>query len=344
MLRLLLAFLCVIPILGVAQDFNDFERGSNEARFVFYNVENLFDVFDDSLKRDEEFTPEGAKHWNNRKYYNKLHNLSKVILSVGGWDLPELVAFCEVENRKVISDLLYHTPLKEKGYEIVHFESPDRRGIDVAFMYLPEKIKVLDSRPIPITFPWDSSYKTRDILEAKLLLFNTDTVMFYVNHWPSKWGGHMETEQSRMYVGQTLRKRIDEVNSSDISIIAMGDFNDMPTDKSLIEGLGAKTDSNSVGKTDLFNLSYQLQQQNIGSHKYQNEWSLIDQVIINNTLFQGTSGLGVKGKSAQVFKPSFLIIPDEKFQGEKTNRTFLGMRYLGGYSDHLPVYIDVIRE
>jgi exonuclease III len=327
-----------------AQQFDDFERSKYEARFVFYNVENLFDISDDSLKRDEEFTPEGNKHWTNRKYFDKLHNLSKVILSVGGWSLPEVVAFCEVENRKVIEDLLFHTPLKDKGYKIVHFESPDRRGIDVAFIYLPEKITVLDAKPVPITFPWDSTYKTRDILQAKLLLFGTDTLMFFVNHWPSKWGGHLETDKSRFYVGSRLREVIQSNQKDDISILAMGDFNDQPTDKSLTEGLGAQTDSSGLNQSDIYNLSYPLQLKNVGSHKYQNDWSLIDQVIVNYGLVKSNTGLRIKGKEAFVYNPEFLLTKDEKYQGEKPNRTFLGMRYLGGYSDHLPIYVDIIKN
>jgi hypothetical protein len=191
-----------------SQTFNDFERGNTEARFVFYNTENLFDVIKDSIKRDEDFTPDGAKHWDKWKYNEKQNNLSKVIVSVGGWNLPELVAFCEIENKKVLYDLTNYTSLKNKGYEIVHFESPDRRGIDVGFIYLKEKIQVLNAEPVSINFPWDSTYKTRDILHAKLLLFGTDTLHFFVCHWPSKWGGHLETDKSRLFVGNVLTKYV----------------------------------------------------------------------------------------------------------------------------------------
>lgn len=324
---------------------SDFERNKHEARFVFYNTENLFDTENDSVKRDDDFTPDGAKHWNNRKYYQKLTALSKVIMSVGGWDLPEVVAFCELENRRVLEDLLRSTPLKGKGYQILHYESPDRRGIDVGMIYLPQKVKVLKSEPIGIQFPWDKNYKTRDILHAKLLLFGSDTLHFFVNHWPSKWGGHMETDKSRHWVGSTLKKEVQAIQEKDKNpVLIMGDLNDRPSDKSVTDGLGAKIDSAGLKNNQLFNLTYRLQQNNIGSHKYQSEWSLIDQAIVSYDLLNGQQPIKIKGNEAYIYKPDYLLVPDDKFQGTKPNRTYLGMSYQGGYSDHLPVYLDVVRR
>lgn len=321
------------------QDFDDFERGKTEARFVFYNTENLFDVVDDSIKRDEDFTPDGAKHWDKWKYREKENNISKVIVSVGGWNLPELVAFCEIENQKVLYDLTNYTSLKGSGYEIVHYESPDRRGIDVGFIYLKEKIQVIKSEPIEIKFPWDSTYKTRDILYAQLLLFGTDTLNFFVCHWPSKWGGHLETDKSRFFVGSVLKEKIQTLKPG-ANVLVMGDMNDTPFDESVTEGLGAKTDTMNCENSCLVNLSAKFVEEKSGTHKYQSEWSVIDHVIVSNNLLKTNNKFEVKNGSAYIFRPDFLIETDLKNNGDKPFRSYNGMRYNAGYSDHLPVFID----
>ena len=332
----------LFPNVLISQSFNDFERSNTEARFVFYNTENLFDIYKDSVKRDEDFTPDGAKHWDKWKYSEKQENLSKVIISIGGWDLPELVAFCEIENKKVLYDLTNYTSLKNKGYEIIHFESPDRRGIDVGFIYLKDKIEVLEAEPITINFPWDSNYKTRDILHAKLLLFKTDALHFFVCHWPSKWGGHLETDKSRFLVGSVLKKEIDKTYNENpgAKILVMGDMNDTPFDESLTEGLGAKTDTVNCKRNSLVNLSAAFVNDKTGTHKYQDNWSVIDHVIVNYDLLNPNNSMHVKDRRAYVFKEDYLIEKDPKFFGEKPFRTYVGMRYNGGYSDHLPVFVD----
>jgi len=239
-------------------------------------------------------------------------------------------------------DLTNYTSLKNNGYEIVHYESPDRRGIDVGFIYLKEKIQVLDSEPVQINFPWDSTYKTRDILHAELLLFGTDTLHFFVCHWPSKWGGHLETDKSRFFVGSVLKQKIQEVQSAEpnAKILVMGDMNDTPFDESVKEGLGAKTDSANCSSNDLINLSARFVAEKTGTHKYQSDWSVIDHVIVSCNLLNETEQLAIKNNNAYVFKPDYLIEKDLKHNGEKPFRSYNGMRYNAGYSDHLPVFID----
>lgn len=347
MLRIVITFtfISVCSVLWGQQKFEDFERDDHTARFVFYNLENLFDTFKDSIKRDEDFTPKGQKFWTPRKYWEKQKNISKVILSVGGWDLPEVVAFCEVENRRVLEDLINQTGLKDKGYKILHYESPDRRGIDVGLIYLPEKVEVLNSNNIPIIFPWDENYKTRDILYAQFLMFGSDTINFFVNHWPSKWGGHMETDKSRLLVGQTLKSEVNKLlfKNKNAQVLLMGDFNDEPTDNSLVFGLEAKTDSSKLKSGDLYNVTSHYESGKYGTHKFQNNWSVIDQVIITSNVLWGTNGLQIKNRNCFIYKPDYLITMDEKFNGEKPFRSYAGMKYTGGYSDHLPVYLDIIK-
>ncbi len=166
-------------------------------RVMFYNVENLFDTKDDSLTSDEEFLPDGDRHWNTNKFYKKLNNIYKVILGVGEWNPPAIVALCEIENRFVLNQLVYQTPLKKFDYKVVHFESPDRRGIDVAMLYRKELFHVDTAFPIQINFPFDENSKTRDILYVKGSFDKKDTIHFFINHWPSRYGGYMQTKPKR---------------------------------------------------------------------------------------------------------------------------------------------------
>lgn len=318
-------------------DFNDEPRGDNGIRVAFYNVENLFDTEDDPVKRDDEFTEKGDKHWNQRKYFEKLNKISKVVISLGGWEAVELMAFCELENRRVLQDLIDKTPLNSTDYKIVHYESPDRRGIDVGLIYRPEKVELVYSEVLPIVFPWDENYKTRDILHARLVILQSDTIDFYVNHWPSRWRGQLETEQSRMHVAKTLVNHRDTLTNPKKAII-VGDFNDGPTDKSIKEVLKAELDTSK--SASYYNLMFPFLNKT-GTNKFQGEWSIIDQVIVSDTWFRPNQSITIKYNHAHIFNAEFLLEPDPKFQGFQLNRTYLGMRYKGGFSDHLPVYLDL---
>ena len=338
-----LLFALLSFVLHAQEEFDASFRGDEGLRVAFYNTENLFDTYDDPQKRDDEFTVEGAKRWSNKRYYDKLNKLSKVVVSIGGWEPVEVMAFCELENEKVLKDLIYETPLKGKGYKHLHYESPDRRGIDVGLIYRTEKVEVLESRQIPINFPWDSTYKTRDILEVKFKALNGEEFYLFVNHWPSRWRGQLETDRSRRFVASVLKSRVQELQTLDqkTKMIIIGDFNDTPENGSIREVLNAipVNVSNDFHDTNLVNLSQSYTNVE-GTHKYQSEWSVIDQVIISGGLFNSTA-LKVKNNSADAYKGDFLIIKDEKFGGEKVNRTYVGMKYKGGYSDHLPVYLDL---
>ena len=330
----------LLSLISFSQDnFTDDVRGKNGIRIAFYNVENLFDIENDPVKRDDEFTEKGDKHWNERKYRTKLHHISKVAASVGGWEAIELIALCELENRRVIEDLLNLTPLKEDGYKIVHFESPDRRGIDVGFIYLPEKIQLIHTEAIPIIFPWDKKYKTRDILYARMVILQADTIDFYVNHWPSRWGGQLETENARMHVAKTLLAHRNNLESPK-QMIAVGDFNDAPIDKSMKDVFKAELDTSL--KAEYYNMMYPYVDKQ-GTNKYQGDWNIIDQFIVSESLFHSKIGLQIKNKSAIIFNADYLLEPDPKYEGMQLNRTYLGMRYKGGYSDHLPIYLDLVR-
>ncbi len=320
---------------------------TNSERIVFYNVENLFDTENDSIKNDEEFLPDGPKNWNNYRFYDKLNNIYRVILSIGEWDPPAIVGLCEIENRFVLNQLVYQTPLKRFDYKIIHFESPDRRGIDVALIYRYHKFEPLSSETIQIDFPFNSYSKTRDILYVKGVFFEIDTVHLFINHWPSRWGGYLKTKPKREYVASQLKSKVDSLFSTDKNpnIIIMGDFNDEPWDESIKNVLDAKMDTTGNGKKYLINLMAKYEKDWLtGTSKYKEDWNIIDQFIISGNLISGHNIIQISNEGAQIHNVDFLLEEDKTHGGEKPFRTFVGYKYNGGYSDHLPIYIDIIKK
>jgi endonuclease/exonuclease/phosphatase family metal-dependent hydrolase len=309
-------------------------------RIMFYNVENLFDTIDNPNKNDNEFLPDGPRHWNSYRFYQKLNRISQVIIAAGEPDFPVVIGMSEIENLQVLEALLHFSPLKKLNYGIVHHESPDSRGIDVALLYRKELFTPLLFRAIEIRNPKDKSYTTRDILYVKGLLAG-DTVHFFVNHWPSKFGGLSISKPLRALAASRLRAETDSllgVNERS-RIIIMGDFNDTPFDNSVAGVLGAKPVSES-SESNLYTLAYTLAKEGKGSNKYRSKWDMIDQFIVSGSLLNA-HGLHTSPELFQVFAPDFLLIKDKNYLGEKLNRTYVWFKYNGGFSDHLPVLLDL---
>jgi hypothetical protein len=309
-------------------------------RIMFYNVENLFDPTDDPLKNDDEFTEEGTRHWSYTRYHDKLNKIAKTAIAIGGWEPPALIGLCEIENLQCLKDLVYDSPLKAYGYEIVHQESADERGIDVALLYRPAHFSFVGFYSYKLIF--EDSRPTRDILYAKGLV-GDDTLHVFVNHWPSRYGGQLATEGKRQFAAATLRQKYDSLMTIDpnANIVAMGDFNDHPDDKSMVEILGAKKDTLSMQKGDLLNLIWQYEFEK-GTHKYEHEWGILDQFIITPSLVYGSGGLKAPLASAQIFDADYLLEAEKDGIGKTTNRTYIGFTYHGGYADHLPIYMDIL--
>lgn len=324
-------------------DFDPSPRGAEEIRVMFYNVENLFDTSDDSLKEDQEFLPEGGRHWNDYKYWKKVNNLSSVIISIGGWEPPAVVALCEVENRNALNALFFGSGLEKFDYDIVHKESPDVRGIDVALAYQPKKLTRLKTKAFPVPMDDLSNRPTRDILYVKMETLSNDTLHFLINHWPSRWGGEEATRPKRIRAASVLKGISDSLRSlpGKQNIVIMGDFNDGPENKSIKETLNAK---DSASGSYLVNLMRPYLKTNTGTHFYEEEtgpeWSLIDQIIISTPL-NNTEGIHI-GEKAHIFNAEFLLTKEEGIK--QPHRSFQGYKFIGGYSDHLPVYIDIITE
>ena len=325
--------------------FDDNPRGRNAVRLMFYNVENLFDTEHDSLKFDQQFLPEGDHRWDKNKYWKKQKKIAQVITAVGGWEMPAIVGLAEIENQHVLINLVRNTQLKSSNYRIIHHESPDRRGIDVAFLYREEKFEPILDSAISIRFPFDTASRTRDILYVKGLLFENDTVHFIVTHWPSKYGGAFVTIPKRMYVAQQIRKLTDSIMriDSQAKIVIMGDLNDTPNEKSVLQGLGAAMPDSSSSDS-LFNLMLPLLGAGKGTHFYKGptgaEWSFIDQFIVSRGLYNAKQGISIKDNRPMVFKAPFLFEKNEMGL-DIPYRTYIGMKYHGGFSDHLPIYMDL---
>lgn len=348
---LLYALITGLPLIGEAQEeayylasqnFDDGPRENDRFRIVFYNVENLFDYFDDSTTMDEEFLPLGTRYWTKARYQEKQNHLAKALMATGGWEPPALIGLCEVENRYVLNSLTQFTALKAAGYEIIHQDSPDKRGIDVAAIYRPDMFKLLDYEYYPLSFPFDSLSTTRDILHVIGRLPNEDTLHFFVNHWPSKFGGEFETAPKRMHAAKFLKHKVDSVLStnSKAAIIITGDFNDEPDEASVVEGLAVQLEMGEPHNTDLYNLMYPIRF-NTGTHSFQNRWSILDQFIVSGSLLSLSNSTIVYQRAAQIFDMPFLIM-EGATGATRPFRTYQGPKHLGGFSDHLPILLDLV--
>lgn len=314
-------------------------------RIVFYNLENLFDTKNDSAIRDDEFTPDGVRAWNYFKFQKKLINTYKTIIAIGEFDPPAVIGVCEIENRVVLQQLTQETPLKKFNYKIIHRDSPDRRGIDVALLYRPSKFQPLFIKTIQINFPFDTLSRTRDILYVKGLALNSDTLHLFINHWASRYGGYMPTKRKREYIARHLRSTTDSIlnKNSKASIVVTGDFNDEPWDESLRLLTKNKQTSSGDGNNGLVNLlEKKVRYKNSGTIKWREYWQLFDQFLISFPLLNQNNKIFTRHDMAQIFDAEFLLEEDTRYFGQKPFRTYSGYRYLGGFSDHLPIYLDLI--
>lgn len=314
-------------------------------RVMFYNVENLFDTRDDSLKNDNEFLPDGFMHWSPWKYWEKLRDITRVITAVGGMQSPALVGLCEVENDSVIFDLTRRSPLRVQEYAYLVSDSPDERGIDVALLYQRHQFRLLEHREYEVTFDKQGLRPTRNILHAVGNLVNGDTLDLFVCHFPSRSEGQRETEPQRVAAAALLREKADSLLlwRKDAHILIMGDFNDHPDNKSLSLTLQAKAMEIQTNKGDLYNLFYhRMKEDDFGSYKYQGRWEVLDQFIVSGNMLMPSNRTSIVDRRANIFKAKFLLEEDSRYYGKKPFRTNLGPRYLGGFSDHLPIYMDLI--
>ena len=324
----------------------------------FYNLENLFDTYNDPAKNDEEFLPEGKNKWTEAKYAKKLHNMASVIRAMADANgrFHTILGVSEIENRLVLEDLVSQPEIADANYQIIHYDGPDRRGVDVALLYKPEQFTYIDSESIPFTFEGSAIefsmnreqqeyFRTRDILMVHGTI-DGEHFAFYVAHLPSRIGGK----------GSDLRSRGGEIiynhalgmmeKYPGIKIAVMGDMNDNPTDDSMAVYLHGKENPQEVGKTDFYSPFLSMYKQGFGSLAYQGEWSIYDLILINENLLNAPAG-GLKIRTADkkghygvVFRRPFMVTQKGQYKGYPF-RTFSNGSFIGGYSDHFPTYIVV---
>ena len=340
---LLLAFLTV-QVDGAAQ--------SKHYSVVFYNVENLFDTIKSPGVLDDEFTPAGANKWDGDKYWKKMANLEKVFLGIAATanGYPAIIGLAEVENRNVLEDLVSVEKLRIANYQIVHYDSPDARGIDVALFYRPDQFKYEGSVPIRVALPSEPNFRTRDIL-CVWGSIEGEEFCFFVCHFPSRTGGEQTSEYRRIAAAQTLRDAADSIMAArpGIKLVAMGDMNDDPNNRSLYTVLGAKGKEREVRTdTDFFNPYYEMYRKGFGTLAYNDAWNLFDNIIVNGALLNAGRGAlklvkPAKGKYyGNIFKQPFMLQQSGQYKNYPL-RTFVGNNFMNGYSDHFPVYILIAK-
>lgn len=308
------------------------------ATVLFYNVENLFDTIDGPGPGDDDFTPGGKNHWTWERYERKLHQIASAI-AMAGESLPVLIGLSEVENKKVVEDLCRTPPLDAGHYMVVHKDSPDERGIDVALLVSKGKADVLEADWLGVDLGTD---RTRDILHATLLWARKDTVQVFVNHWPSRLGGVEESAIKRMTAAKRLRQAVDGLLAKDRRkrIIIMGDLNDEPLDASLKEGLRTDELVSDDHGADLYDLVGMDKQEPLGSSSYNGKWQYFDHIIVSRSLVWPEHKGDLQAISAASVKDRRLIFHHPK-NGDQPNRTFSAHSayHADGFSDHLPVVL-----
>ncbi|MFO8144878.1 MAG: hypothetical protein R6T89_04025 [Candidatus Syntrophosphaera sp.] len=318
-------FLTIVSILLVSSFLLTTQGYSNnqDKEFVvsavgFYNVENLFDTINDPDIRDEEFTPEGSNRWNSKKYLEKLENLSFVIEQLGQDHIPDglaVLGISEIENRDVLIDLANTERLKDRNYQVVHYDSPDDRGVDVAFLYNPKYFKYISSKPYPTIIEGRDDFKTRDqiLLTGELM---GERMHLIVAHWPSRSGGEKRSRPLRNACADIAKSIIDSIVGAepDAKVFIMGDLNDDPDNKSVYEHLEAKPNPEKVKEGQLFNPFYEPYKKGIGSNAYRDSWSLFDQIILTPAFLKNDYSSFQYWKS-EVFNRPFLLQPSGRFKG-----------------------------
>ena len=339
----LVVFTMLLSLNGTAQD-DQFKAIS----VGFYNLENLFDFERDTTIRDSEFTPWGKRAWTEEKYNEKQANMAYVISQMGIDVTPaglSILGVSEIENKRVLEDLVKQEAIADRNYQIVHRDSPDRRGIDVAMIYNPAHFTVLDVKMENINFLYDDgdTLRTREIMHVKGIL-DGDTTHVLVNHWPSRSGGEKRSSPRRNKAAQKCKMIVDGLKKENpnVKVLLMGDLNDDPTSTSTKGILKAKGKVKDVDADDMYNPMHDYYRRGLGSNAYRDNWSLFDQIILSPGLLDKEQE-GYFFYKAIIFNKKYLIQRSGQYKGYPF-RTFSGDKYQGGYSDHFPVFVYLVKK
>ncbi len=338
-----------LSLFYISFSFSQIEKEYKINTIAFYNVENLFDYEDDPITFDDERTPEGNDHWTQEIYEAKLANIAKVISEIGEdvtGTSPTLIGLSEIENRRVLEDLLNQTPLLNKNYGIVHFDSPDRRGIDVALLYQKKLFTPIDAKNYELLL-YDDNDRTKRIFTRDQLLvsgmLDGEKIYIIVNHWPSRSGGEARSRSKRMKAAQLNKHIMDSLFSEDpyAKIITMGDLNDDPINPSIKQVLKTKSKKEDLMLKELYNPMEEMYKKGNGTLAYRDAWNLFDQIIISTELTKKDYSY-YRFYKAGIFNKNYLTNPRGKYKGYPFRSFANG--FTGGYSDHFPVYIYLIKE
>jgi len=336
---LLLSAVLLILQAATAQQVNSGKKMAKQA-FVamFYNVENLYDTSNDPKTNDDEFTPSGKIPWTEERLNTKINHIAQVISDINKPGMPDIIGFAEVENLQVLEMLTSSAAMNKNKYSIVHYDSPDERGIDVAMLYNPATFKVIKSEPLSVTLP--DNDLTLDILYVKGQLTSGEILHVFINHWPSRREGSEISEAKRMAAAAILRAKTDAIQKADkkANILIMGDFNDEPSNNSIAKGIGALEPTQAASNNALYSLLYPEFKKGEGSLYYK-DWDLFDQIIVSGNMLSRKKGLRTSTGDAGIFKADYLLFKTRSGEA-RPNRT-MGDKYFGGYSDHLPVYVKL---
>ena len=314
---------------------------------VFYNLENLFDIYDDPETHDEEFTPSGVKQWNEIKYQKKLTNMERVLFDIAKIqkDYPIVIGVSEIENRTVLEDLISQPNLKGANYRICHYDSPDARGVDVAFLYRSDVFKLEGSDNIKLKVEELPNFRTRDLV----VMWGTidgEPFYFLVSHWPSRLGGKEASQFKRDACARQIRQIKDSLlrENPATKVIVMGDFNDDATDASIVKTMGAKGKVKELVEGDFFNPYIAMLRAGLGTLAYQDAWNLFDNICVTENLVNAKSGelKLIKGNKyyGNIFTRPYMLQQEGQYKGYPL-RTFVTNNFQNGFSDHFPVYIYI---
>lgn len=315
---------------------------ANNFTVGFYNTENLFDTINDSSnKGDDDFLPDGKNKWSKDRYERKLADIAKIIASLNVNELPEIIGFAELENRKVLEDLIQQKTIQSGNYAIAHKESPDRRGIDCGLIYRKDEFTDITIKTFAVLMPSDTSFRTRDILYVKGTASKTEPLHIFVNHWSSRGEGEEKTKERRTAGANVLRSKVDSILKTDknAKIVMIGDFNDEPMNESINKTLNATNNLKTKNNSELYNLMFDKAINGYGTHVFDGKWNMLDNMIVSQALLHAEKGFVVSTDGGQIYKEKWILYDNTKIGMLVPNRTYGGGgRYLGGISDHLPVY------
>jgi predicted extracellular nuclease len=315
-------------------------RAANKDELLigFYNLDNLYDIYDDPKTNDNDFTPNGMYKWDEERYTSKLEKLSEVIQSINGNQLPDVLGVCEVENKNVLNDLIAQKVF-HKSYAVVHEDSKDERGADVGLIYNSDMLDLIEYQSFDVELSKNSRDETRSILWVKFKShFTLDTYQFIVCHFPSRREGLKKSEQNRIDAAKRCREVIEmKCNLQTENLIVLGDFNDQPGNVSMKQYIGA-VELNGSNTGDLYNLMIGFEEKSQGTYYYKGHWNVLDQILISSALKDGKQAEYVDASIG--IKKEDWMIQKGKYKGYPL-RTFGGKEWLNGYSDHLPVYMKI---